>query len=592
MEKVCEESKSNLPYYSVNSELAYLPYLELMPALATYSISDICFICDITGSMNKYIEIIQNVITSFLDKVSNMISHKPRIAFIGFKDKKKEKDSKKKFTSLSVFDQIIDKDFTLNWAEMKNFIKDEIYCDGGYDLCEDLTTPLKKCLNLNWRSDLNCVYLLLDAPTHGRNYYDKEVSDNFPEDDKEQLLEKLMCHYRDCRIGLVILKTNDIVDHMIDIMKKYYNSSTTDLKVIELNKKNIEEDFNKYLIDNMTESYNETIVDKIFIKKGKDSEGKNVEEHKIYSDETEFKGKSYSLNTKGFCFETFKYEFKLEIKPGMTYSCTIKSNSMESGQFINCHHLKIKDKYKYVAKVPKIPVKSKSDLYSSLLLNNFLKYFTNKFTIALNNAYGRKKGDIEYKEYATAFPLYLLEIKEELFEEHKYILYQSYFEDEYIKYNNNTGWVNDKKSDLNLLAQAFSHFTYDYSRGAILIVDIQGVGKDNELTLTDPVIHSPMYGDKFGSTNFKKKGILRFFKTHECNYNCQKLQLVDYKKLEEHKLMEIKEKYKGNEKCKHLYEEINKSLNELRIKIRSFNEKNEPISMEDTDEYCEMVKPY
>jgi elongation factor 2 kinase len=34
--------------------------------------------------------------------------------------------------------------------------------------------------------------------------------------------------------------------------------------------------------------------------------------------------------------------------------------------------------------------------------------------------------------------------------------------------------------------QAFSHFTYEHSRGRILVCDIQGVGD----TWTDPQIHS------------------------------------------------------------------------------------------------------
>ena len=91
----------------------------------------------------------------------------------------------------------------------------------------------------------------------------------------------------------------------------------------------------------------------------------------------------------------------------------------------------------------------------------------------------------------------------------------------YVKYNNNCGFVKeDKRNDrYNQAAQAFSHFTFERSRGRFLVSDIQGV-KGN---FTDPAIHT-LDRDRFKltDTNLGKEGFKFFFATHVCNSICQK----------------------------------------------------------------------
>jgi hypothetical protein len=78
---------------------------------------------------------------------------------------------------------------------------------------------------------------------------------------------------------------------------------------------------------------------------------------------------------------------------------------------------------------------------------------------------------------------------------------------------------------------AFSHYTYVYSKHVRLVCDIQGVLHHNPplFELTDPAIHSK---DKvrFGKTDFGRKGMTDFFKTHECNPLCHVLFPKAYRK--------------------------------------------------------------
>jgi len=100
-----------------------------------------------------------------------------------------------------------------------------------------------------------------------------------------------------------------------------------------------------------------------------------------------------------------------------------------------------------------------------------------------------------------------------------------------VKYTNNWNFVlaDPLRQDRIDLATAFSHFTFQHTKGYCMVCDIQGIdsvdaqGKPMML-LTDPAIHCPSV-TRFGKTNLQKKGIEAFFKKHVCNKYCQALGL-------------------------------------------------------------------
>lgn len=83
--------------------------------------------------------------------------------------------------------------------------------------------------------------------------------------------------------------------------------------------------------------------------------------------------------------------------------------------------------------------------------------------------------------------------------------------------------------------QAFSHWTYRYTKRSKLVCDLQGV-LDTSVTpavfeLTDPVIHwnsSSKRKKVFGNTDHGRHGINQFFKTHVCNDLCRLLGFQGY----------------------------------------------------------------
>uniref|UniRef100_A0A3B5MBF8 non-specific serine/threonine protein kinase n=1 Tax=Xiphophorus couchianus TaxID=32473 RepID=A0A3B5MBF8_9TELE len=97
------------------------------------------------------------------------------------------------------------------------------------------------------------------------------------------------------------------------------------------------------------------------------------------------------------------------------------------------------------------------------------------------------------------------------------------------KYNNNTGEEIAPCCSLEDTLLAFSHWTYEYSRREMLVLDIQGVGEE----LTDPTV--VMADDQsrgevlFGPDNLGDVAINGFLQKHSCNLCCHRLGLKGQK---------------------------------------------------------------
>ena len=102
---------------------------------------------------------------------------------------------------------------------------------------------------------------------------------------------------------------------------------------------------------------------------------------------------------------------------------------------------------------------------------------------------------------------------------------EPYIPGTYVKYNNNTTYVNpDLSDDFNQLVQAFSHFTFERSYGHLLVNDLQGVPSSR--LLTDPAVQTRNRERfKLSDANLGNSGIKLFFVSHECNTYCQQLGL-------------------------------------------------------------------
>ena len=95
------------------------------------------------------------------------------------------------------------------------------------------------------------------------------------------------------------------------------------------------------------------------------------------------------------------------------------------------------------------------------------------------------------------------------------------YRENYRKWSGNFGFVN--QAHYSPLLAAFSHWTFVVTDNYLLVVDLQGVDRENKYILTDPSIHCE--DPKFGNTNLGIVGIEQFFKTHKCNDICAAMRL-------------------------------------------------------------------
>jgi len=570
-----EEEDEAIPFYAKDSEVRSVLYSDMKINDTEYSVADICFVCDTTGSMNQYIKTVRETLMDFLKFVSKQLNEdlfiaKPRIAFVMFKDKGDK-------------NQIEIKGFETDYEKVLNFIE-TVKCVGGGDTCEDLVTPLMKVLDLEWSSDLNLVYLILDAPPHGKSYHTDKYSDDYPEDDKDKYLEKLASHYRRNNINLAVLKCNDSVNEMIDVLRRYYDSLANKIKVIDINKSDLlQEDYRKFflrsLMDTFRDSYSSTRHRNFRRIREKDPEPEEVKGQYELEFGTSFTGKVHTGSIKGLNFSKKKFSYLPDLTSSAEVKCEISGSKIGIGTFADCYPLHAGEDKNYVAKIPKMEVKEAKELFPDIEGTLVTRLFAERFNIALKEAEKKQKGTQKNYQYIRVLPLNIIEnLIPEQSKRAKFFLGQKCLAGEFIKFNNNYGWRNDKDGRTNLIAQAFSHFTYEYSTGAMMVTDVQGIvdGESGEIVLTDPAVHSFIYKQRFGKTNCGKLGMIRFFMTHKCNDYCKKLHLIHPKDIDKTIVQKIKEERKGERTLKHLYEEFKPNIKKWREKIQTFDPNLEP----------------
>lgn len=112
----------------------------------------------------------------------------------------------------------------------------------------------------------------------------------------------------------------------------------------------------------------------------------------------------------------------------------------------------------------------------------------------------------------------------------QWLTIEKYMTGEFRKYNNNNGDEIAPSNTLEELMLAFSHWTFEYTRGELLVLDLQGVGEN----LTDPSVIKPedkqSRGMVFGPANLGEDAIRNFIAKHHCNSCCRKLKLPDLKR--------------------------------------------------------------
>ncbi len=553
-----------LPPYVNDPDRTALLYCDIGPIVNKYSAADICLMCDVTGSMDQYKELVEDTLGKILDETKPLLHSPPRFAFLGFRDICDE-------------EQLVTADFTPDVDKIRSSMK-ATKCDGGGDACEDLVTPMETAMELNWRSDLMVVILVIDCPTHGKSYHDEKILDDSLDYDKEKMLEKLCNHYRKAKVNLIVLKCGPMADMMIEIMRKFYDSADSKMTVIDI--KMNEDDKKKAIYGVMMQKISGAVSNTILYnyRMIKSTPKTTRCDWRMAGMPLTLICNSYAgMFTREPNYEHMLYKYEIDIMPQLVEEkYTIASLPYGAGTFKKCYPLCDKEeKRRFVAKIPNKPVKEFNDLKPDIEGN----IFVTAFTLDFNKFLGRS--------LIKALPLAIMEIKDgaekqPMFNGSRFFVAQDFIEGDYTKYNNNYGWVNpDDKDEWCQLAQAFSHFTYEMSRGTAIVVDIQGAVQTTGkpcLVITDPAIHSAHYKGQFVEGNMGKIGILRFFETHKCNEFCKQLHLTDKATIATDRLSQIRAEHENEESLQHVYGGFEEGFKKAQEEIRSFDPSVAPTS--------------
>ena len=521
---------------------------------------ELVFVLDTTGSMDRFIK---GILTSLKHNIVELKKLKAdrliRVGLVLFKDKIPKhcgnifddmNEEQKEFIKKSIGDQ--------NLKESQEFKKDlrpfneyidildfntdvqfiegklsSIKCFGGNDECEDLTQALNAAATLDWTpgNKMKTLVIITDAPTHGKKYHDGKCLDDYLEDDQkvdnlEEAIRKLCLK----EVGFVAMQINNKTEKMFGIIEEIctkINSCFLKASLDEATQNN-KKSLNEWFKDSFL-----TDVDDIFSKQWEMHFKDKIRENLNWNQQIDWELSFTPTKSIGIAFEKIKLEIILETLDfyhlanlkcdkdfdGEEINGLITLNEVLKGAQRKIHLLLTKDKKeKLVVKIPLMEEQKYEKL--TQLETTWRNYLVAQEILKEFNKIFEKVEKLQFR----FLDLVVIKIKNETFENSKFLPCEKFLEGIFIKYNSNNGWkLNlDPQSityENNLLAQCFSHFSFEHSKGKLLICDLQGVGKE----LTDPAIHS--VEKVFGETDIGKYGIYKFFKSHECNKFCEQLKL-------------------------------------------------------------------
>ncbi|KAK5651650.1 hypothetical protein OQA88_11825 [Cercophora sp. LCS_1] len=533
--------------------------------------TDLLFLIDTTGSMASHIgaakkqvkDIVKDIKDAFFSEAS------VRIAVVGYKDHGDR-------------DNIQFLDFTPSADKVRHFING-LSASGGSDAPEDVLGGLQKALNASWAQQTRCIIHIADAPAHGNTLNDYgAVHDTYstPGSEPHKLLHgPLLQQMIGLNINYALLQINSSTDRMVYAFLQAYAEVAPESKLLSSNKfskeakllleasrsrtatkrraKNLlfEEhrlgtsyDALRHLVvKNITTSVSLTATRLSFdpagppMREGSASRRraklpflKSIQEDELDitlaalpeepESELELDTSPPAWTSPTFLDKTIPTEaFSTDVNPSATLDDMLASDAAipitATDLTIHTHSLPFAHGALRTASYARTPHSTNPLVVKSFKTGTkHLAHLADDMRVhVLCKAFAQEFNALVSAQNAIDFIVpTILRPKDG----GKPLSLEPFIPGVYIKYNSNSGFVNDTSSKPS--AQAFSHFTYERSKGRFLVADLQGVGG----VLTDPAIHTlDQERFKLCDTNLGGAGFKFFFATHVCNEVCKGLKL-------------------------------------------------------------------
>uniref|UniRef100_A0A914Z762 VWFA domain-containing protein n=1 Tax=Panagrolaimus superbus TaxID=310955 RepID=A0A914Z762_9BILA len=191
---------------------------------------DLCFLLDVTGSMQPYIDQCRDSIKQIVEILMptktrySGIAKLLRLSIVGYRDHGDEKQ----FEIL---------EFTESPEIFRNFVS-SVPADGGADLPEDVFGGLEKALDLSWSDQCGTkvIFHIADAPCHGNKYHNlRSGGDDYPNGDpKERTETMLFGRMKEKDIDYHFGRINQTTDKMIQVFSEAYGSEIKQYDILKI----------------------------------------------------------------------------------------------------------------------------------------------------------------------------------------------------------------------------------------------------------------------------------------------------------------------------------------------------------------------
>jgi hypothetical protein len=540
---------------------AKLPTAGLFKSICS---TDLLFLIDTTCSMRGHLDAAKTQVKSIVDDITVTFLNEAtvRIAVVGYKD---HGDMPNHIQFL---------DFTSSVDRVRSFVNELRASGRGYDLPEDVLGGIRQALNATWKQRTRCIIHIGDAPPHGRTLQNLPDSwlDLYPNPGSEPhglTHEPLLKQMIGLNINYALLRINESTDRMAFIFFQAYAAASADCV---LHKSNIyynsRNDFQSggnskrsakvgllfeeaelgttfsalrhLVVKVVTSSASRTAArvsaaqTRTRAYKKLDSNLAAIGEDEDDADDARLEDISPQWDTPNWFNETLRVE-------GFSPDVVVHGASTLNDMIANDNN--------FMMSFTELTIHKRSQPFAQggLRVAFYARTAasTNRFVVksfkrggkqlahlaedmrcqALCKAFALEFNALSGEEHSIDFIVSTcLKGKSGMATGDECLSLEPFIEGTYIKYNNNCGYVNDKnpRDRFNQAAQAFSHFTFERSRGCFLVSDLQGA----DHLLTDPAIHT-LDPERFKlcDTNLGQEGFKFFFSTHVCNGICGRLGL-------------------------------------------------------------------
>jgi hypothetical protein len=476
---------------------------------------DLCFVLDCTGSMSRYIDAAKNCIQQVVEHMEQTNPNiKLWIGFCGYRDHCDDSDRI----------QILD--FTDSYSKFKSYLSDDVKATGGGDAPEDVLGGLDAAINkMAWSHRTRVLLHLGDAPPHGRRF--TSARDTYPDGDPngltaESVLENIQSEEILYYFGKITRQTDKMIKIFRDIIGEFL--------IFDLN---VDGKDPKALTTKLFEAVCSSIASSVILTS---SESENVYRRKRKNLEKDTQKPDWdTLPIETGKLLHFRFPKTLAdiknthyfTKPNLvlkkfTYKRAPKpfSSGSERYAYFALDLTREPAEEIIIKECVELGKKANSlERYLEMIETSTIAYFLSKeFNAAAKKADIRKKvnflkpqalrhKDGESNKDGTNIRCYTIEPK---------------FRDTFKRFNVNNGIIKEYHSTL----EAFAHYTYEYTKGYLVVYDLQGIEIDGQFLLTDPAIHCEERL-RFGKTNLGERGIKEcFLANHKCGNACEKLGLT------------------------------------------------------------------